>query len=118
MSTSVLLVALGAGLAVAVLVVGLYVWFDRRRISEQQALNARLGDLTTGSISRKTDSTSILRTTDENKSLLDKYLSGKQLLASVENDTRQAGIRWSVGEFAGFVICGFTTAGVVVAQRT
>ncbi len=114
MSTSVLLVALGAGLAVAVLVVGLYVWFDRRRISEQQALNARLGDLATGSISRTTDSTSILRQTDESKSLLDKYLSGKQLLASVENDTRQAGMSWSVGEFAGFVIGG-AMLGVLLA---
>jgi tight adherence protein B len=106
MSTSVLLVALGAALAVAVLVVGLYVWFDRRRIGEEQALNARLGELATGSISRKEDATSILRQTDESRSILDRYLSGKQLLASVESDTRQAGIRWSIGEFAGFVLGG------------
>ena len=113
MSQSVLLVALGAGIAVAVLVVGLYVWFDRRRIGDEQALNARLGDLA-GSASRTTDATSILRQTEVSNSILDKYLSGKQLMSAVERDTRQAGVNWSTGEFAGYTLAG-AMLGVVSA---
>jgi tight adherence protein B len=114
MSQGVLLVALGAGIAVAVLVIGLYIWFDRRRIADEQSLNARLGDLASGSLSRTTDATSILRQTEVSKSILDKYLSGKQMLSIVETDTRQAGISWSTGEFAGYTLAG-AMLGVVSA---
>ncbi len=108
MNTNILLAALGAAVAAAVLVVALYAWFNRRRLNEQGALEARLGDLAAVSVSGRGEGTKILRDVAEGRSFLDRYFSGQNLLTNVEADARQAGLGWSAGEFAGFVLGGAT----------
>lgn len=117
MTSNPLLIALGAGIGALALLVGLYVFINRRRIASDRLLRERLGDLATG-ISG-TDSVNILRGDAESVSLLDRYLKGKSVAATIEEETRRAGLNWSAGQFAGFVLMGLAfgaIAGIFVEQ--
>lgn len=105
MSTNLLFASVGAALGAAVLVIGLFVWFNRRRLEEERQLRERLGDLASGAIGRGRE-VSILRQTATSKSLLDKYLKGRGILASIESDAKAGGLNWTAGEFASFVLAG------------
>lgn len=117
MTSNPLLIALGAGIGALAMLVGLYVFINRRRIASDRLLRERLGDLATG-ISGM-DSVNILRGDAESVTLLDRYLKGKTVAATIEEETRRAGLNWSAGQFAGFVLMGLAfglIAGLFVEQ--
>ena len=107
MQGSALLLAIGVGVASLALLVGLYLFLNRRRINADRALRERLGDFVTSGV-RGGDSVSILRGDEQSASVLDRYLSGKTIAAAVEEETRRSGLGWSAGQFFGFVILGLT----------
>ncbi|MES3032398.1 MAG: type II secretion system F family protein [Gemmatimonadota bacterium] len=107
MSTGLLFASLGAALGTAGLIIGLFVWFNRRKLEEERQLRERLGDLATGAVGRGND-VSILRQNATSNSLLDKYLSNKGVLSGIEQDAKASGLNWTAGEFASFVLAGLT----------
>ena len=111
MSSNLLVASIGAAIGAAVLILGLFVWFNRRRLEEERQLRDRLGDLATGALARGND-VSILRTDAVSKSVLDRMLAGKTVLATIEADARASGLGWTGGQFLSFVIAGLM-AGVL-----
>jgi tight adherence protein B len=106
MSGNSLYAALAAAIGVAVLVIGLFVWFSRRRLTAESTLRDRLDTLSTGASGRNTGAISILKQDEVSQSVLDRYLSGKDMIAKIEDDARRGGMRWTAGQFFGFVIAG------------
>ena len=79
----------------ALLLLGIYVYLNRRRLEATAALKARL---TPGA---PPPDIHILR--DIRKSavpLLDRLLSGRSLTVLIERAIERSGVRWTVGEFA------------------
>lgn len=111
MSSNLLVASIGAAIGAAVLILGLFVWFNRRRLEEERQLRDRLGDLATGALARGND-VSILRTDAVSNSVLDRMLAGKTVLATIEADARASGLGWTGGQFLSFVIAGLM-AGVL-----
>ena len=113
MSNNLILASIGAAIGAAVLVVGLFVWFNRRRLDEERQLRERLGDLATGAVGRASD-VSILRTDAVSTSIIDRLLSGRTVLSTIETDARASGLGWTAGQFLSFVIAGLMV-GVLAA---
>ena len=110
-STTLLLTAIGAAIGALVLILGLYAWINRRRLSAERTLRARLGDL---SAVNPATSIAILRGDESPRGLLDKLLAGRPFAAVVAEEMRRGGIGWSVGRFVAYVMAGIA-AGVVAA---
>ncbi len=115
MLSSPLVIAVFAGVAALVLVVGVYVFVNRRRLSSERMLRDRLGDLALSG-TRGPD-VNILRGDEVSASILDRYLSGRNIAATIEEETRKSGLGWSAGQFFGFVILGLV-AGLIASFFT
>lgn len=95
----------------ALLLLGLYVYVNRRRLEATAALKARL---TPGAPPADVN---ILR--DIRKSavpLLDRLLSGRSLTVFIERAIERSGMRWTVGEFA-IASALIASMGLLVGQR-
>jgi tight adherence protein B len=106
-----LLLAIGSGIALLAVLLGLYGWFSRRRLQETSALRVRLEKL---GKTESTDTVAIFRALEQSDSLLDRVLAGRTFASVVETETARAGLPWSSGEFAGLVLLGMM-AGVLSA---
>jgi tight adherence protein B len=108
MNTDVLLTALGVAIGAGVLIVGLFVFSNRRRLEDERALRDRLSGLASSGASRgeESGSVSILRKTEVSDSYIDKLLSATPTTSVIERDARAAGLAWTTGQFAGFVLAG------------
>lgn len=112
MGDSVLLISGATAAAVLLLVVGLYLFFNRQRLARERELRERLSGLT--GLSRNTDSIAILRGEEVSESVLDAMLKNSSFTQRLEESTSRSGLGWSAGEFAGFVLLGLM-AGVLAA---
>ena len=107
MDNGLILAALATAIGTAVLVAGLLLYFNRRKLTDEKALRNRLDDLAVGQQNRSSaDSISILRKTVESKSVIDRLLSGRQIAAGLEEDTRLSGTGMSAGQLVGFALSG------------
>lgn len=106
-----LLLAIGSGISLLALLLGVYGWFSRRRLLEVRELRARLEGM---GATDTTENVAIFRALERSDSLLDRVLAGRTFSAVVEAETARAGLAWSAGEFAGFVLLGLMM-GVVSA---
>jgi tight adherence protein B len=108
MSNDVLLTALGVAIGAGALIVGLFVFSNRRRLEDERALRDRLSGLASSGVSRgvESGSVSILRKTEVSDSYIDKLLSSTPTTSTIERDARAAGLTWTTGQFAGFVLAG------------
>jgi tight adherence protein B len=98
-----LLLAIGSGIALLALLLGIYGWFSRRRLREARELRARLDGMGGANTA---DSVAIFRALEQSDSLLDRVLAGRTFTSVVETETARAGLAWTAGEFAGFVLLG------------
>ncbi len=112
MGDSILIISIATAASVLLLVVGVYLFFNRQRIARERELRDRLGSLT--GLSRNTDSVAILRGEESSESVLDAVLKGSSFTQRLEESTARSGLGWSAGEFAGFVLLGLM-AGVLAA---
>ena len=100
---NLLLSALAAALAAMLLVVGGYLWFNRRRLASSRLTQQRLSGF--GAAQTET-SAPILRQIEESDSILDRMLEGRSFAAAVEEETRRGGVSWTAGQFASYVLAG------------
>lgn len=107
----ILLLTIAASGSILLLVVGLYVWFSRKRLARERVLRERLGELAGLTT---VEQVAILRGEERSDSVLDDLLAGKGFVTTVEDATKRSGLAWSAGTFAGFVVLG-AMAGVIVA---
>ncbi|HYW33012.1 MAG TPA: type II secretion system F family protein [Gemmatimonas sp.] len=113
MSTYAILAAAGAALGAAALVVAIYLFINRRRIESERAVQERLGSLAISG-QASASSVSILRGQEVGEGVLDRLLSGRSVAGTIEQESREAGLGWTPGQFAGFVLLGLS-AGLIAA---
>ncbi len=112
MGDSILIISIATAASVLLLVMGVYLWFNRQRTARERELRARLGSLE--GLNRNTDSVAIMRGEESSDSVLDSMLQGSSFTQRLEESTARSGLGWSAGEFAGFVLLGLM-AGVLAA---
>lgn len=100
---TLLLTAIAAAIGALFLVIGGYVWLNRRQIASATVLRDRLGDLGTASMGAA--AAPILKQA-ETQSRLDRYLAGRSFTSVVEEETRRSGIGWTPAQFASYVVAG------------
>lgn len=86
------------------MVVGAYIWLDRRRLAREQAMRARLSELsefTPGS------AVEILRRDAPSKSVIDRILSNRELAATLAQEVGRSGLGWTPGRVVGYSLGGF-----------
>jgi tight adherence protein B len=98
-----LLVAVFAGVGVLAVVIGTWVLVSRRRLAEEAALRARLARL---SPSAEAEELAIIRDASRSLNPLDRLLAGRSFAAVIEEETARAGLGWSAGRFALYVLLG------------
>jgi tight adherence protein B len=91
------------------LVIGGYVWLNRRQIASASVLRDRLGDL--GAAGAGVASAPILKQ-PETESRLDRYLAGRSFASVVEEETRRSGIGWTPAQFASYVVAGVSVGSI------
>lgn len=112
LANSPMVAAAIAAFGTLALVLGIFVYFNRRRLESARILRERL--VNASALDLQTSDIDILRRERESESAIDKALSGRSLGAQLEDHAKSAGLEWSAGEYIGYAIAG-AVGGILVA---
>jgi tight adherence protein B len=101
----IVLLSGATALSVLLLVIGLYVWFNRQRLARARDLRERLGSLEELR-ERATESVAILKEAPVSTSVLDALLARSRFAPYLTALAARTGVEWSVGEVLGYVLLG------------
>ena len=101
---NVLITAVGAAIGALVLVLGGYIFINRRQLTSASVVRDRLSGL--GGIVGESATAPILKRVEESDSVIDRFLAGHPFQAMVEDEARRGGLRWSAGQFVSYVLVG------------
>lgn len=101
---NVLLTAIGAAVGALLLVVGGYIFINRRQLSSASVIRDRLSGI--GGIAGDTATAPILKSLEESDSVIDRFLHGHPFQAMVEDEARRGGLGWTAGQFVSYVVTG------------
>lgn len=112
MSVSVvlLLTSIAAAVGALVLILGIYAWVNRRRLTAERVLRERLGEFS----SSVPSAVAILRGDGTARGLFGTLVAGRPFGAVIDGEIRRGGLAWTVSRFAGYVLLGLA-AGAVAA---
>lgn len=96
----VLLIALSAGFGALLLVIGVYVWLDRRTLARDSALKDRLGSLKDQGAA---DVVALFKKQEESRSPLQELLSSNRLRDWVESATAKGDSKLPFSTFLGLI---------------
>lgn len=104
LANSPVLAAAIAAFGTLALVLGVFVFFNRRRLESARILRERLVNAT--ALDLQSSEVDILRRERESESAIDKALGGRSLAAQLEDHARSAALEWSAGEYVGYALAG------------